>query len=409
MSSKSSTNNAKNTKGKRLMINASEFAISKWSPIEIDFESEINKNKEMNSFLGFSRYNFGKDSSPVYNQLVVKTDPIKLTSYGIPSIGKYVKEDKNRKYIKVPYDESQPSCVALFKMFEEIDNYAINNKEKFITGPLAKFIKKYVYSPIIRTPLEVDEDDDEEENEENEETTKSKKPKKEKAKYAKLAIKTDFKSGDVQTVLFTREDGKPVKHDAKTITDMAKHVTWQSTIQMICSCNKISFSKNPATVGDNKGKRTYSIGFSILQCEVTEKSHMNQENVKADFSTYAFDDTVEVEEKEDKPVAKSKPSNDESDSDSEDDDSSDDEDDKPSSKTKQTQEDSDDDSSDDESVKDTKSLSKTKQPVKPNDDSSDDDSSDDDSSDDDSSDDDSSESEEEKPAPKKPVKGAKKK
>ncbi len=271
--------------GKRLMIDTNDFNITKWSNTDIDFEDEKNKNS--NQFTCYGRYNYGKESSPVNNQLVFKTGPVKLVTYGIPQLGQYAKTDKERQYVKIPFDKTQESCVSLFKMFEALDSWAVKNKDKFFTGKLSKFAKIYDYTSIVRKPQEaiaLDDDGDEE--------AVAKKPQGEKPLYAKLRISTNWQTGEVDTTVFVREDGTPVKHEVKTVTDMAEVVTWQSTIQMICSCNKIWFGKS----ADKSGRRQFGLSFKILQCEVTEKV---SGGAKSDFSSYAFDDSVQVETKED--------------------------------------------------------------------------------------------------------------
>ncbi len=349
MSSKTVKDAGKSKGGKRLMIDVVDFDITKWSSTEIDFEAE--QNKTGNQITCYGRYNYGKISSPVENQLVFKTGSIKLVTYGIPQLGQYAKTDKDRSYIKIPFDKNQESCIALFNMFEAMDKWAIKNKEKFFTGKLSKFSKVYDYTPIVRKPQEAIPLDDEDEDH---------KPKQqhEKPMYAKIKISTDWQTQEVNTTVFLREDGIPVKQEVKTITDMANLVTWQSAIQMICACNKLWFGKS----ADKTGRRQFGLAFKILQCEVTEKSGGG---VKSDFSTYAFDDTVKVESKE----ATKKESSDE-DTDSEDekdtkkvvkkdssDEDTDSEDDKPKPTVANT--DSDSDSSEDDKpvkkdVKDTK-------------------------------------------------------
>ncbi len=352
---------AKSSKGgKRLMIDVSDFKITNWSNTEIDFEDEKNKNG--NQFTCYGRYNYGKESSPVQNQLVFKTGPVKLVTYGIPQLGQYAKTDKDRSYIKLPYDTTQESCVSLFKMFEALDSWAIKNKDKFFTGKLSKFAKIYDYTPIVRKPQEaISLDDDEQEA--------GAKPKAEKLMYAKLKISTDWQSGDVNTTVFVREDGAPVKQEVKTITEMASLVTWQSTIQMICAANKLWFGKS----ADKQGRRQYGISFKLLQCEVVERT--GSASAKADFTTYAFDDGVKVEEKDETESVESKKSS--------------------SKKVAAAKDESDDDSEDDEPVVAAKSSPKKAAAAEESEDDSEED------SDDDSEDD----SEEEKPVAKgkKPV------
>ena len=377
--------------GKRLMIDVADFNITKWSNTEIDFEAENNKNG--NQFTCYGRYNYGKESSPVQNQLVFKTGSVKLITYGIPQLGQYAKTDKDRSYVKIPYDTNQESCVSLFKMFQALDAWAIKNKDKFFTGKLSKFAKLYDYTPIVRKPQEAISLDDDEGDEKKQSSNQSEKP-----MYAKLKISTDWQSGDVNTTVFLREDGVPVKQEVNTVTDMAALVTWQSTIQMICACNKFWFGKS----ADKSGRRQYGLTFKVLQCEVTDKP---SGSAKSDFTTYAFDDTVKVEGKdesddEDAPVVKKvekkeavSSKDEDSDEDDSDDDSDEEEDKKVASKQTVIQEsdDDDEDESEDEkpapkaTKKDTKTT-KGKKVVES---------------------DDEDESEDEKPAPKATKKTAK--
>ena len=346
---------------KQLLIPVADFDITKWDSTKIDFEDEKNKNS--NQFTCYGRYDYGNSSSPIQNQLVFRTGPIKIITYGIPQLGQYAKTDKDRCYIKIPYDTSQESCVELFKMFQALDTWALKNKDNFFTDKLSKFAKIYDYTPIVRKSQDLIPLDDD---------GKESKVKSDKPMYAKIKINTDWQSGEVTTTVFVREDGVPVKQEVSTVSDMAALVTWQSTIQMIGAANKLWFGKS----ADKTGRRQYGIAFKLLQCEVTEK--VGGSSTKSDFTSYAFDDTVKVEEKEEivktvKTVAV------ESDSES------DSEDEKPVSKqeaSKPTKVDSDSEESDEEPV------AKGKKPVaksvtkKPADSESE------------------SESEDEKPAPK---------
>jgi len=322
--------------GKRLMIDVADFNVTKWSNTEIDFEDEKNKNS--NQFTCYGRYNYGKESSPVLNQLVFKTEPIKLVTYGIPQLGKYAKTDSDREYIKVPYDTSQASCKSLFDMFQALDAWAVKNKDKFFTGKLSKFAKIYDYTPIVRKPQEVIPLDDDDEDKPKASSSSD------KPQYAKVKINTDWQSKEVSTTVFLREDGVPVKQEVKTVTDLANIVTWNSTIKMICCCNKLWFGKS----ADKTGRRQFGISFKLLQCEVSEKVGGS---AKTDFTTYAFDDEVKVEEKEQEQTAAVNASKKVEDSD--DDDSDSDEEEQTVTKKVETKvEESDDDDSDDDSDED---------------------------------------------------------
>ena len=277
-----------NGKGKRLMLSINDCAFDIENISSTDIDLNDTKFKNGNQYFSFIRYNYGTESSPVNSQLCFKTGEITLTSYGIPGISTYAKTDKDRSYIKLPFDKVQESCENLFAMFSNLDKWAIENKDKLFSGKMAKFMKLYDYQSIVRTPQEIialDLEDDAP----NTATAE----KKEKMNYAKIKIDTSYDSGEVITTVFLREDGVPKKQNVATITDMAEIVTWQSTIQFIATCNKIWFSKSAG----QDGRRKYGIGFKLNQIEVTNKSSSNGGSAKNDFNFYAFNDTVEVEEK----------------------------------------------------------------------------------------------------------------
>ena len=125
-------NNTAAKNGKRLMlsINDGAFRIKNISSTEIDLND--TKFKNGNQYFSFIRHNYGTESSPVNGQLCFKTGEITLTSYGIPGISTYAKTDKDRSYIKLPFDKAQESCEKLFALFSSLDTWAIENKDKLM-------------------------------------------------------------------------------------------------------------------------------------------------------------------------------------------------------------------------------------------------------------------------------------
>lgn len=366
-------------KKKQLIISSSEFNPTKFSNTEIDFNDE--RNKSSSQFTCYARYNYGKESNPIQNRLVFRTKPIKFSHYGIPRESQYAKTDKDRSYIKLPYDTEQESCEEIFKMFEQIDNYMIKNKDKIFTGKLeGKLSKLYDYTPIVRTPQEIVNLDDEEDEESNKKST-------ERPKYAKIKMNTDWETNEVKTIVFAREDGVPIKQEVKTVTEFANILTWNSTAQFVISCSKIWIGKS----ADKTGRRQYGVSFKIEQAEITERSSSG--SLKTDFTQYAFGESAAVEDSENEEetkVVESKKT--------------------PAKEIKETKQTK-------ESSKDTKKQTSAKKVVEESDDDSDDD--DDDDSDDDvedseeeESEDESDEEEEVKPPPKAskstPAKGASK-
>jgi len=262
---------------KKSMITPNLFDIKNWSNKEIDFTSDKLKDAKM--LFCFGNYDYSKDGKP--SQLCLRTDEVQLVTYGIPSLGQYAKTDKDREYIKFPFDKSQKSSSELFSVFSALDKWAVDNKDKIINGKIAKFAHMYEYQPIVRTPTESMSLDDEDDG----------KDKKEKMSYAKIKIDTDYESGDVKTVVYLREGSTPVKQNVKTITDLAELMPWRSKIRCVISCNKIWISRNPGS----DGKRRYGLSFKVNQIEITEKAASGGASLKNDFSIYAFDDEVEIE------------------------------------------------------------------------------------------------------------------
>lgn len=275
--------------GKKLMIKCDDFNPTKLSFTELDTTNE--KTKALNQFMVYSRYNYGKDDSPVTNGLVIKTDPIKFTQYGIPKSSVYAKEDKDRSYIKLPWDPTQDSCNKIFKMFEKIDKYMIDNKEKLFSGPLKKFIKIFEYTPIVRTPQEpITLDDDEENNDKKKDEVK---PKTERFQYAKIKLNTIYETGAISTYIFSRDEaGVPVEKKVGCVDDLLNEMPWMSTAQFAISLSKAWFSKS----ADKSGKRNYGVTFKCQQIDVIERPAKGaSSSLKTDFKNYAFDDSDDEE------------------------------------------------------------------------------------------------------------------
>lgn len=97
-------------------------------------------------------------NSNKYVNFTFETKWIKLSQYGIPLNGPdpYYLDDKNRQFIKIPFDPNQQSCIELKNMLEKIDNKLINNlplenfaRLKRTTND--KINKLFEYLPIVRS------------------------------------------------------------------------------------------------------------------------------------------------------------------------------------------------------------------------------------------------------------------
>ena len=94
-----------------------------------DFDiKKINWNLEHNPFDGKQFITFPRYQS----NLIFKTQEIKMSEHGIKKLDKkLVTDDSKRCYIRIPEEKESPE--DLFKFFEKLDNYMIQNKEKILS------------------------------------------------------------------------------------------------------------------------------------------------------------------------------------------------------------------------------------------------------------------------------------
>lgn len=337
------TRSAPNKSRTPMIISCDNFDIRKFSTIPLDLNSKINTSATNIQLLTFPRYEF----SPGTKLLpTIKTGPIQITSHGIRRYNAaFMKSEEDRETFRIPFDETQEECVKLFKLFEQIDEYAIKNKLE-ILGPLAKQEKIFKYSPIIRT-RQVDNDDDDDDDD----SGKKKSNFNASLKFANVRFNIKFDTKKFDTHVFTRENGIPQRCDVKTITDLANnYFTFKSTCQFILECNKVWYSKNK-----KEGFKSYGFGFKCPQLEIVEKSSF--ESTKQSFNSYAFSSNEEEFDEEE--LVENKKNNGKKNV--EESDSEDEEDTKTKNKNTGKKKANDSDSEDEE---DTKAKNKKQSPVK---------------------------------------------
>jgi hypothetical protein len=261
-----------NTTKQTMMIDIENFNIKNFAVKEFNYKDDKQKNSKQ--FMTYCNYNFGSKQTPVLGQLVFKTKPIKLVEYGIPplSIEKdgqtivFAKNDKEREYLKVPHDKEQESCNELFTLLQSIDDWVVSNKEQVFFGEFSQKAKEYKYSPIVKSPQT--------EQKENKKTYD----------YCKLKLNSDFNSGNLETHLYKlNNDGTPVEiEDVNTVTKLAEHITWNSTVQFVITCNKLWYAKTKLPGAENK---QFGFSFKIQQILLVEQASGKAKN---DFKTFAF-------------------------------------------------------------------------------------------------------------------------
>jgi len=310
-----SSNNSKNYTTKYDQFEASRLS---FTTLE---ENERSKGQK----IAYPRYNhptLGEDKI-----LLLQSPWMKMFTYGVPSLGEYYKEDKDRAFVKVPVDESDTEVKKMVDEFAKIDKEL--SSDEFKKENFGKYAKKYTYQPIVRYPTN-DEDEDE----------PAKPP------YMKIKLDLTWPDGNVKTEVWkseVMENGKRVrsKMELETVTEFASHVNYLCKFRGIFRPVKLwahqSKMKDPS----------YGIVFKLVKVEVEPSSSSSasvQNYLQGDVFVDDDDDEtptttvqtakkVETAKVETKKVVEENSSDDDSDeSESDSDSDSDSEDEKPKAK-----------------------------------------------------------------------------
>lgn len=237
-------------------IKCASFDISKFSITDM-IDSKYIKTK----MISYPIYNFDKNCS----QLIFETDPIKFHQYGIPRLHNiFYKTDKDRNFIKIPYDHEQKACIDLFKVLEKIDNFMISNKKNIF----GKSSDKYVYVPLVKKPS----------SKNDQEYIKS--------CYCYARLCNDYKTNELTTAVFERDDDKKFSHllNIKSVTGLTKHFKWRSTARFILMTNKIWIDKK----SNNNEIKEYGVSLRCLQIEILSEDTIGYSIKTYIESTYMF-------------------------------------------------------------------------------------------------------------------------
>lgn len=267
---------------------AGQPQLRKWMPFLLknfnihafNLDWEKDNEKVAGFFIAYPRHS---GQNPIF-----QTEEFEITQYGIPKLGEYVKEDKDRIGVKWPLDPTQPGCVLMKDKFEEMDNYMMTNqKALFASHPVLKGLKSACeYSPVVRQPQTVED-----------ELADPNKPKKEKCDAWKAKFDIDFTTGKVKTSVYVREtpDSKPERVQIETISDLEKYVKYRSRVKMIVMMNKMWVDK---TLKNGAKVRKFGLGFKIMSIEVVSMPESSGGSYKDAMATYAFIDDSNQEQQE---------------------------------------------------------------------------------------------------------------
>ena len=231
---------------KNLTTKYTEFDADRLSFTTLD-ENERSKGQK----IAYPRYNHPSlgEGQPLFLQGPWMT----MFNYGVPTLGEYYKEDKDRA-IKVPLDMNDPEIVKLVDEFKKID--AVLGNEEFKKENFGKYAKKYTYQDIVRSPL----------SDEDEEVTRP--------PYMKLKLDLTWPDNNVKTEVFSSElldSGKRERKqlEVETVSDFANHMPYMCKFRPVFRPVKLwahqSKMKDPG----------YGIVFKLIKVEVEPSNNNN--------------------------------------------------------------------------------------------------------------------------------------
>jgi hypothetical protein len=256
------------TEGKRSIISCKKFVPENVSITALDTQNERIQTQA----IAYVHYQFKPNVRP--ENLIFQTGDIKLTEYGIPELGDFAKEDKDRQYVKIPFDMTQPACVELCSMLEKFDKYVLSCQETIF----GKTSKLYKYIPLVRDPVKLSGEELEEKKILYLKKTGKAFIEKDLPRYCKIKFDIDYDTKQLETAIYdsTSPDEPPKEIDVSTITELTHHVRWQSTIKMIVMANKL-WAQKTAKSGS---LREFGISLKCLVLHVKERAQTAGGTVK---------------------------------------------------------------------------------------------------------------------------------
>jgi len=225
---------------------------NKFQPSMVNFTDLEENKRSKGQKIAYVRYG---DKQPF-----LQTPEIQLETYGIPRAGEYYKEDSQRSFIKVPLNEEFSTDVKLFKQkLEQLDTIMDSDQMREKIFGSKKSAKGWVYQPLVRESMQQTIEDSDSDS--DEEGTKASTSAQFRPPYFKAKLKTNYESGDVETVVYKKDNGNRSKQKVKTLTDLESLVTYRSTIRLVVMPNKLWAMKNM------QGKK-YGLALKITHLEV---------------------------------------------------------------------------------------------------------------------------------------------
>lgn len=162
------------------------------------------------------------------DSIYVKTDSIRITSYGIPHCKPFCPKDDKRSYINIGFDPYQTSCTELKNFLQSMDNLLANDKIKIKLFGKNK-MDCYQYCPIVRSKDDMPD-------------------------YCKIILNT--KKNATKII----DDGKKIS--VSEISDIATRIKFQTSNKFIIGFQYVWVRKTII----NK-KCLYGVSLSMIQIE----------------------------------------------------------------------------------------------------------------------------------------------
>jgi hypothetical protein len=227
-------------------------------------------------------------------RLMLQGPWIDMNAYGVPQLGEYYKTDKDRAFIKIPLDLSNPEVKEFYEKLQTIDE--MMSSKEFKAQQFGAKANKYKYAyPICRVPMEEEDDDEEKEKK------KSKYP---RPPYMKVKLDATWPETKILTQVYTSimKDGKREreKQTVESVDDFANVVRYLSKIRPIIQPVK-AWCEKKGKMG--KDYLEYGMTFKLIKIEV--EPHVGSGN---NMSQYMNNDAFIDSDDEETPKFQGKPS-----------------------------------------------------------------------------------------------------
>ncbi len=231
-----------------------EIKVIKYSKVDVNNLNfnVLKENDKSNQLMSFFSYNHSGNNLDLY----IQSPKIYLSTYGVPSLGEYVKTEKDRAKIKIPLDLDNPESLEFANMLKNID--AKLGSDEFKKNYLGKKWQKYKYISIYREgqPIDVDSDDE----------AQKKKTSSPRPPYMVVKIHLSYPDNtEIVCNMYYAPQGKEPRveiDNVKSIADFANIIKWKSNIRFIMKGSKI-WAHPPA-----KPDPQYGLTFKLHMIEV---------------------------------------------------------------------------------------------------------------------------------------------